>query len=44
MSKKICKETDKEKIARQKKKAGYECKSCGSLAAKEKLLCKPKSL
>jgi transposase-like protein len=44
MSKKICKEEDKKIIGKLAKKAGYECKSCGAEAVKEKYLCKPKKI
>ena len=44
MAKKICSEEDSKKIAKLSKKAGYECKSCGAEAAKEKHLCKPKKI
>ena len=44
MGKKLCKEEDKKVIAKQGKKAGYECKSCGAEAKKEKYLCKPKKI
>jgi hypothetical protein len=44
MSKKICKEKDRKKVAKHSKKAAYECKSCGAEAAKEKFLCKPKKI
>lgn len=44
MSKKICKEDDKKTIAKHRKKAEYECKSCGAEAEKEKYLCKPKKI
>jgi hypothetical protein len=44
MSKKLCKEDDKKVIAKRGKKAGYECKSCGAEADKEKFLCKSKKI
>jgi len=44
MGKKICKEDDLKTIARQSKKADFECKGCGAQARKEKLLCKPKKI
>ena len=40
----MCK-ADKEKLKKIKsKKAEYKCKSCGSMANKEKFLCKPKKI
>jgi len=44
MGKKLCKEDDRKTLARQSKKAEYECKACGAEAKKEKLLCKPKKI
>lgn len=44
MSKKLCKTDDKKLLAKQEKKAEYECKHCGAEARKEKLLCKPKKI
>jgi hypothetical protein len=44
MSKTICKEDNKKKIAKRSRNAEYECKSCGAEADKEKFLCKPKKI
>jgi hypothetical protein len=44
MSKTICKQEDKKKIAKHSRHAEFECKSCGAEADKEKLLCKPKKI
>jgi len=41
MSKKICKEGDKES-PKNGKELKYYCKACGAEANKEKHLCKPK--
>jgi hypothetical protein len=43
MSKTIC-ETDKNEIARKAAEPRFECKRCGSVAHKEKHLCKPKRI
>ncbi|MDP4209644.1 MAG: hypothetical protein Q8928_12595 [Bacteroidota bacterium] len=43
MSKTIC-GMDKDEIAEKQTDAKYYCKKCGSIAKKEKHLCKPKKI